>query len=357
MKLKRNAIAGVALMAMCALVLAGCSSDSAAGDDSTKISMLNSGSMTDSSWTQNWYEGSLQAQEVLGDNYSISYTDQLNSADSLERAGGAALSEGATAVIYGTSEVPQALDRLAKKFPNAFVCGAEGPRKEYLPNVCTMYPHWEEGAFLSGVLAGLTTKTKHVGAIGAFDSPTLTSQMEAFALGVRYVDPTIKVDKVYTMSLSDTAAARAAADAQYAAGADIILVALNDAIRGVFAAAEKHGGLVIGQYVDWYDEAPDAVLGSVLYHLDEVSKRMIELAAAGKLEAKSYEFSLANGPFGELAEFRGSTGELVTDETRAELERLANAIRDGKLVLPGIHEIGMQGASDKVDLKSLKIAG
>lgn len=348
-------LAAVGLLAGCATTPSG--DNAGDGDAAVTISMLNSGSKTDSSWTQNWFEGSVEAQEQLGSGFIITYTDQLNSADALERAGGAALSEGAKAVIYGTSEVPQALDRLGGKFPDAFVCGAEGPRETYAPNVCTIYPHWEEGAFLAGVLAGRTTKTGHVGTIGAFDSPTLTSQMEAFALGVRFVDPDIRVDKVYTMDLSDTGLARAAADAQYAAGADIILVALNDGIRGVFASAEQHGGLVIGEYVDWYDEAPEHVLTSVLFHLDEVSKRMIETAAAGKLEPKSYEFSMANGPFGELAEFRGATGALVDTDTRDELVLLAEAIKSGALKLPQIHEIGKQGASDTIDLDRLKIAG
>lgn len=336
-------------------VMSGCAAEGGGGDgEATKIVMLNSGSKTDHSWTESWYRGSVQAQEALGSGFEVSYTDQLNSADALERAGGAALSEGARFVIYGTSEVPQALDRLGKKFPDAFVCGAEGPREKYQKNVCTMYPHWEEGAFLAGVLAGHTTKTGHVGAIGAFDSPTLTSQMEAFALGVRYVDPGIRVDKIYTQDLSDAGLARAAADAQYSGGADIILVALNDAIRGVIASAKQHGGLVIGQYVDWYDEAPDQVLTSVLFHLDEVSKRMIETAAQGKLEARSYEFSLANGPFGELAEFRGAPATRVSADVRAELEKLADAIRDGSLKLPGIHEIGKQGASETLPVPVLR---
>lgn len=334
-------------------LLAGCTA-SPSGTDAVKVNLLDSGSKTDGAWSQAWFEGTQQAQEALGSAAAVSDTDQLNGADALERAGGAALSEGAKAIIYATSEVPQALDRLGKKFPDAFVCGIEPPRASYQKNVCTIYPHLEEGAFLAGVVAAKSTKTKQVGTVGAFDSPTLTAQMEAFALGVRYVDPSITVHRAYTMSLSDSAAARVAAEAQYDAGADIIFVVVSEGRTGVFAAAKKHNAYAIGANGAWYDEAPDIIITSVQYHLDQISKEMLTLAAQGKLKGKSYDFSLTNGPYGELAEPQGKPGALISADDWAGVMKLQASIKDGSLVIPGAHEIGQRDAADGYDLSKLK---
>jgi basic membrane protein A len=347
-------IKDLAAVTLCGLAMTGCAPAADDPNAARTVRMLNSGSRTDASWTQQWFQGLQAASEAAGGSAELEYSDQLNSPEALERAGSAALAQGADVVIFATSQVPQALDRLGARHPDAFVCGAEGPREKYLANVCTIYPHVEDGAFLAGVLAGRTTKTGRVGVIAAFDSPTQTSQVEAFAVGARYARPDIVIDKAYTQSLSDSGLARAAADAQYAAGADIILVALSEGVRGVFDAATRAHGLVIAQYDDYYDQAPEVVLSSVLYRLDEVSKRMLETAAAGELEPKSYEFSLANGPFGQLAEFRGAPGALVTPETRALLSDLEAKLRSGELDVPDIHEIGRRGAADQFDLSEMK---
>lgn len=356
-KQRARALSAVlATMGLLALALAACGTDSESGssesDGGPRVSMLNSGSRTDSSWTQSWFDGSQAAQREVSD-ATIGYVDQLNSVDALERAGGAALSDGANAVIYATSEVPQALDKLGEQFPDAFVCGVEGPRSEYLDNVCTIYPHFQDGAFLAGVTAGLTTDTDHVGVVAAFDGPIQNIQVEAFALGARYVNPGVEVERAYTQSLIDPGKARAAADAQYSAGADVVLSAVDDAIRGIYSAARERDGLVIAQYVDQYEDAPDVVLTSVLYHLDEIARRMLLEAAGDGLRPKSYEFSLSNGPFGEPAPFRGATGRRVDDAARKRLDQILRDLRSGNMDLPGIEVLGRAGSSDKIDPETL----
>jgi len=349
MKAIRSVVAAGAALAL----LVGCSAEGGDAPETVTVALLDSGSRTDGAWSQAWYEGAEAAQEALGDSAIVTTTDQLAGSDALEKAGGAALSEGARAFIIATSEAPQALDRLGQKFPDRFVCGVEPPRESYRDNVCTIYPHMEQGAFLAGVAAALATKTKHVGTIGAFDSPTLTAQMEGFALGVRYVDPTITVERAYTMSLSDSGAARAAAEAQYDAGADIIFVVVSEGRTGVFAAAEKHNGYVIGANGAWSDEAPELIVTSVLYNFDLISKTMLELAAKGKLEARSYDFTLADGPYGELAEPVGAAGELLSADAWSQLQDLQSAIAAGDVEIPNAHVIGQRDAADSYDMSLL----
>ncbi|HEY1854875.1 MAG TPA: BMP family ABC transporter substrate-binding protein [Solirubrobacterales bacterium] len=334
----------------------GSSTGSGGGEESggggAKVTMINSGSRSDSSWTQSWFQGSEESQQEQPES-EVTYVDQLESGEALEQAVGAALTQGANAVMIATSQIPQALEKYGEQFPEAWICDVESERERYLENVCTIEPEFVDGAFLAGVAAALATKTNHLGAVGAFETPTLTDQIEAFILGARYINPEIKIDQVYTGSLVDSAKARAAAAAQYGAGADIVFSAVDDAIRGIYSAAREQHGLVIAQYTDQYEDAPDVVLTSVLYHLNLISKIMINHAIKGDLEARPYVFSLNNGPYGELAPFRGKTGEAVDAADRKKIEGITKEIESGAIKVPGVKVLGKVGAGEEVDPSSV----
>lgn len=322
--------------------------------DAVTLAMITSGSHTDSSFVQSWWAGAEQARRALGDKARITWTDGLNSLDALDRGAGAALTEGNRYLIFSTSEAPQLVTEYAEKFPDAFVCGLETPRESYPDNLCTFMPRYWEGAFLAGALAGLTTRTNKIGVVSAFDIPIQNLQVEGFVLGARYVNPDIKIERATTESLIDSGRGRAAAQAQYANGVDIILSAIDDATQGIFLAARRAGGYVIPQYTDQYDAAPDVVLTSVVYHHDSIGAKLIETAVAGELEPRSYEFGLAELGVGELAPFRGKPGEIVTEDVRKRLEELRSQIEDGTIVLPGPEVFARRGAGEEIDLDSLR---
>jgi len=356
------------IAAACALALAlgvaacGDSDSSTSGStdggegsaDAVEVAMVTSGAHTDSSFVQSWWEGSQQAQSELGDAAKIVWNDGLNSLDALDRAAGAALTNGAEALIFTTSEAPQLVTEYAEKFPDAWVCGLEAPREDYLANVCTMLPQYWEGAFLAGALAGLVTETDRVGVVSAFDIPVQNLQVEGFALGARYTNPDVKIERAITESLIDSGKARAATQAQLAAGADVILSAVDEAAQGMYLAARDAGGYVIPQYTDQYESAPDVVLTSVVYHHDEVGATLAKLAVEGELEAKSYEFDLATYGVGELAPFRGATGEAVSEEARKQVAEIQKEIEDGTIIFPGLEELGERGSGESISVASLK---
>lgn len=351
----------VACSAGLALGMAACGSSSSSsdgGDGSTggsgaasavELAMISSGSHTDSSFVQSWWEGSQEASRALGDRAEITWTDGLNSLDALDRAAGAALTEGNEYLMIATSEAPQLVTRYAETFPDQFVCGVEPPREEYLDNLCTIFPRYQEGGFLAGALAGLVTETDEVAAVSAFDIPIQNLQVESFALGARYVNPDVSVGRVNTESFIDAGKGRAAAQAQLSGGADVLLAAVDEGTQGVLLAAREDDGLVITQYTDQYEAGPSVVLSSVLYRQDKISDAMIQTAVDGRLEGRSYDFGLDFG-VGELAPFRGAPGERVSPEARKRLAQIQRQIADGTLELPSFAELARRGAGDTLDV-------
>ena len=96
-----------------------------------------------------------------------------------------------------------------------------------------------EAAYLAGVAAAKTTKTKQVGFIGGLESEVILRFAAGFKAGVESVDPSIKVQVDYAGSFSDAAKGKTIAAAQYAAGTDVIYQAAGGTGAGVFAEAKS----------------------------------------------------------------------------------------------------------------------
>ena len=212
-------------------------------------------------------------------------------------------------------------------------------------------PRFEIGTFLAGVVAG--SMVDHIGVIGAFDFPILTSELEGFVLGARYVNPEIEVSRVFVNTFVDPAEGRAAAEAQIAAGARIIFTGLSDAIQGVYLAAREQGETyVVAQYFDSFEQAPDVVLTSVIYNLQGVAKKLIELAATGELANQHYSFGLADLDVGRLAPFHDLEA-IVPQEAKDNLADATALIESGDLVVPNPGVLGTSGSGSDVDPQSL----
>ncbi|WEM62401.1 BMP family protein [Streptococcus parauberis] len=91
-----------------------------------------------------------------------------------------------------------------------------------------------EAAYLAGIAAAKTTKTKVVGFVGGMKGTVITRFEKGFEAGVKSVDDSIKVKVDYAGSFGDASKGKAIAAAQYAGGADVIYQA-----AGVFNEAKS----------------------------------------------------------------------------------------------------------------------
>ena len=96
-----------------------------------------------------------------------------------------------------------------------------------------------ESAYLAGVAAAKTTKTKQVGFVGGMESEVISRFEAGFKAGVASVDSSIKVQVDYAGSFNDNAKGKTIAAAQYAAGADVVYQVAGGTGAGVFAEAKS----------------------------------------------------------------------------------------------------------------------
>ncbi|MDY7102546.1 MAG: BMP family ABC transporter substrate-binding protein [Actinomycetota bacterium] len=138
-----------------------------------------------------------------------------------------------------------------------------------LANVQVVQFRLAEGAFLAGIIAGLTTAATTVGFVALEEGPAADAYIAGLEQGIDYAnfdDPgAITVTPTYVGATADAAAAGAAATQLYADGADIVVENVGDADTGVYDAAVQAGAgtWVVGTGQCEQELAPDHFLTSV----------------------------------------------------------------------------------------------
>lgn len=359
-----------ALLVVLGLIAAACSEDSASPGGSPsgstpegsqsgsaepfKVAYMPCGVINDQSWSQAGWEGVQEAKEALG--LEVEVSESVAPADA-EAAMRDYASEGFGLILAHCSIFAEAAQKVAPDFPDTwFTVNSQGIEEADVPNGIIYDAIVTEGAFTAGVLAGLTTETDKLGAIGAYNFPGFVEQIEAFRLGARFVNSKATVAVSYIDTFDDAAKAKEAAAAEYDDGADIIFIATDQAAVGVFEAASERGKYAIPQYLDQHELAPDVILTSVLYNQGQTLTEIIEAAESGELEDyPAFTPGLADG-VGILAPYY-DLDSVIPQDAKECVEQTQADIIAGKIVVAGIDVLGVEGAGEEIDPASMVEGG
>lgn len=130
----------------------------------------------------------------------------------------------------------------------------------------------QEGSFLAGLLAALTTRTGVLGFIGGMPSPVIRRFRAGFIAGARHGRPDIRI-KDSTLGVTGDAfhnpfKGLLAAEDVIADGADILFAAAGRSGLGVYQAAADHGVLAIGVDANQNFLFPGTMLTSMIKRVD-----------------------------------------------------------------------------------------
>ncbi|MCT9934882.1 BMP family ABC transporter substrate-binding protein [Planotetraspora sp. A-T 1434] len=174
----------------------------------------------------------------------------------------------------------EAVTSVAAEFPDtrfAIVDSEDATGK----NVSNLVFAEQEGGFLAGAAAALSSKKGHVGFIGAVkDGANIERAAAGFVAGAKSVKASIRIDVKYLSrspdfsGYDDPAKGKLIATGMFDAGADVLFQAAGGSNLGVMQAAKAAGGQVIGAEGDEARTADatlrDVVLTSVINRVDTV---------------------------------------------------------------------------------------
>jgi basic membrane lipoprotein Med (substrate-binding protein (PBP1-ABC) superfamily) len=223
---------------------------------------------------------------------------------------------------YGNEEAAR---RVALDYPQiAFVFGSGGGPVD--PNF-SVFDNWlHEPGYLAGMLAAGMSKKGMIGIVAAMPVPEVNRIVNAFQDGAKEVNPKIKTSITYINNWFDPAAAKEAALAQIAQGADVLYAERF----GVVDAAKEKGVWSIGMMSDQNELAPDLVLTSVEWNWTPSIEYLIKVVGAGAYTAQDLkDFSMfAKG--GSLLAPYHNTESKIPAELLTKINDKAKAIKNGE---------------------------
>lgn len=230
------------------------------------------------------------------------------------------------------------IDAVARAYPDVKFAGvdyAPGP-SGIPPNVAALAFREEEGSFLVGAVAGLMTKTGHVGFVGGMMGPLILKFDMGYRAGVMAVCPTCSYHAGYAGTTPDAfrdpAKGKALANAQIGSGADVIYHASGSTGHGVFEAAKDAHVLAIGVDADQYDEMPGTVVTSMVKRGDVAVFETVREVVEGRFAGGMRVFGLKERGLDYVHEGPHAAG--IPDDVKAKVEALRAAVVEGRITVP-----------------------
>ncbi|GAC1577559.1 MAG: BMP family protein [Candidatus Elarobacter sp.] len=326
----RAVLLALALIAPCAL--ASCAGKHVAAG-TVRIGMVTDvGGLGDRSFNDSAYAGIVRAKAQLGVGTTV--VQSRSAADYQINLTVLANKEYDEIFAIGFL-MAKDVQEVAERYPNRHFAIVDAVVD--VPNVTSVTFKEEEGSYLAGALAAMTTKTKTIAFLGGIDIPLLRKFEYGFTAGARQVDPSVKVLAKYVGSFEDVAAGKELAGVQFDQGADIIYVAAGKAGLGAIDQVKhRANAYVIGVDSDQDAIAPGKILTSMIKRVDIGVYRVSVDAAAHKPRAVRLALGLKEGGVG-LTDFR-YTRSVVTPAKIAVLATLRTAIVGGKIAVPSKRE-------------------
>lgn len=191
-----------------------------------------------------------------------------------------------------------------------------------------------EGSFLAGALAAMTTKTGKIGMVGGMDIPVIRNFQVGYEAGAKYVNPEIKVETIFAGDFEDPAKGKESALALYGKDIDIIFQVAGKTGEGVFEAAKDNGKMAIGVDSDQRYINPEVIVASMVKGVSLSIYESVERINANTFESgKSYEYGAKENGV-KIAYGTEDMVQIVTDDTKAKIEELTQKIIAGEIVVP-----------------------
>ncbi len=229
------------------------------------------------------------------------------------------------------------IDAVARNYPKTRFAGVDyAPGPGGIPaNVAALAFREEEGSFLVGAVAGLMSRSHHVGFVGGMSGPLIRKFELGYAQGVKAVCPICEVHAAYAGptpdAFRDPAKGKALANAQIAAGSDVLYHASGSTGQGVFEAAADAHVLAIGVDADQHDEMPSAIVTSMIKRGDVAVFDVIKATVDGTFRGGMNVFGLAAGGVDYVHE--GPHAAKIPDEVKAKVEALRADVVRGRVVV------------------------
>lgn len=309
-------------------------SSSGVSKDSIKVGVIHLSDPTEGSgYTYTHDIGIMGMQQNLGlsDSQIIRKINVNDSdKDATRKAIKECIDEGCN-IIFSTSwGYMETTAQMAEEYPDVYFSHGTGYMSNG-KNFNNYFGRIYQPRYLSGIVAGMNTKTNKIGYVAAMGSENseVTGGIDAFALGVYSVNPSAQIYVKVTNSWYDPAAEKAAASTLLNMNCDVIAQHCDTTYPQLLA--QQKNVYSIGYNSDMSKDAPDACLCSVIWNWSAYYTAAVQSVIDGTWDGSNYYGGMNENLVGitQLADFCKSGTQQKVDEAKKDIISGKLGIFDG----------------------------
>ncbi len=251
--------------------------------------VLATGGLGDKSFNDISYAGAQKAEDELGVEFDYVEPTAIAEYESYQRD--FAMSGEYELIICVGFDQADALTIIAGEYPDQNFAIVD--MVVNMPNVASLTFRANEGSFLLGVVAGLTTETGTIGFVGGIDIPLIRDFYVGYKAGAEWANPTVTVgEPVFVGGWGDPGSGKELTLGLIEQGYDGIFAAAGGSGLGALEAAHEQG--ITGYGVDaCQDYLHDEIIASMTKRVDNAVFQMILAATTSTFQGGFYSGGLA----------------------------------------------------------------
>ena len=271
---------------------------------------------------------------------NISDTD----ADATRAAIQECIGEGCNIIFTTSWGYMETTAEMAEEYPDIYFSHGTGYMSNG-KNFNNYFGRIYQARYLSGIVAGMNTKSDKIVYVAAMDSTNseVTGGIDAFAMGIYSVNQNAKVYVKVTNSWFDPDGEKAAAETLLNMGCDVIAQHCDTEYPQTLA--QEKGVYSIGYNSDMSKNAPEACLCSVIWNWSAYYTSAVQSVIDGTWDGSNYYGGMNENLVGltSLADFCADGTEEKVEEAKAAILSGENGVFDGVIETNTGETVGKEG--------------
>ena len=329
MKLNKRAVLLAVFFLLFGVLIVVIASTGAKKHDKKVIGFIMTGSINESGWNGMHYKGVYEACQKLGTEIIVKENLKEFSGE-CAKAISDLIKKGCKMIILSSYGYPEEVQDVIEAHPEiAFYCNSFNMHE---PNMTSYFTRMYQARYFAGIVAGMKTENNKIGYVAAMKNSEVNRGINAFALGVRRVNPEATVTVVWSGDWdNESAEKRKAGQLIYEIGTDVITYHQNQSY--VVETAEEAGIYSIG-----YHQKPDShsekYLATTACDWSLTYQAIIKQFLQGKsFESDAYWIGIEED---ENAVLLRDISPLLDEEIKQEIEKARNEMLAGKDVFSDV---------------------
>jgi basic membrane protein A and related proteins len=300
---------------------------SAAAADTT-IGFIYVGSRDDYGYNQAHAQGAAALKKLPG--LKVVEEEKVPETDAVEKTIESMINLDGATLLFPTSfgYYNPHMIKIANKYPKLRFehCGGLWTDKDP-KNAGSYFGYIDEAQYISGIVAGYSTKSGKLGFVAAKPIPQVLRNINAFTLGAKLANPKATTQVIFTGDWSMPVKEAEATNSLIDQGVDVLTCHV-DGPKTVVENAARRGAFVCGYHVNQSPLAPKAYLTGAEWNWEALYPKFVKMIANGEGIPNFYRGGLKE----EIVKV-SPYGEAVSAEARKHADDIKAKLTDGSYTI------------------------